>query len=72
MLRSSLSLGRTVFMISWSVWKFVLFFALVSNCEVVQVAIVLGGLLLFQGGPSHALRTCPKLWVSEKLFCYCK
>ncbi len=42
-------------MISWSVWKFVLFFALVSNFEVVQVAIVLGGLLLFQGGPSHAL-----------------
>ncbi len=32
-----------------------LFFALVSNFEVVQVAIVLGGLLLFQGGPSHAL-----------------
>lgn len=69
LLRSSLSLGRTVFMISWSVWKFVLFFALVSNCEVVQVAIVLGGLLLFQGGPCLDR---PKLWLSEKLFCYCK
>jgi hypothetical protein len=69
LLRSSLSLGRTVFMISWSVWKFVLFFALVSNCEVVQVAIVLGGLLLFLGGPCLDR---PKLWLSEKLFCYCK